>query len=105
MTPRACLLLAVALCLAVPALALDATLQSVEIDLVLRTDGKADVFSSIEWTATGGEMHGFIYEGFGSALPVFDRERCYADLPNGRRSALEIKDLGRGRYDVPSHPP
>lgn len=79
--------------------ALDAALSSVEIDLVLRSDGKADIFYSLEWEASGGEMHGFYFMGT-AAKPVFNAERCFADIPGDKRVGLDIKSLGGGKYDV-----
>ena len=90
-------LVALAMLASAPLFGLDATLQSVEIDVVLHTDGKADVFYSTAWSASGGQMHGFYFEGFGPARPVYNMERCYADLGSGERVPLEIKDLGGGR--------
>ena len=71
--------------------ALDAQLKSVEIDLVVRTDGKADVFYSLDWSASGGQMHGFYFQG-AAATPVFNLERCYGDLGSGERVPLEIRN-------------
>ena len=81
------------------AMGLDARLVSVETDVVVRPDGKADIFYSMEWSASGGEMHGFYFQGAAST-PVFNPDRCYADLPNGKRVALDITKMGDGRYDV-----
>ncbi|HVO40464.1 MAG TPA: hypothetical protein VMV03_15635, partial [Spirochaetia bacterium] len=90
-------------CLAVlgapAALAVSADLKSVEIDMVVRPDGKADVYESLDWTATGGVMHGFYFEG-AAVRPVFNMKQCYADLGGGRRVGLDIRDLGNRRFDV-----
>lgn len=85
--------------LATVAEALSATLSSVEMDIVLRPDGKADFYESLDWRASGGLMHGFSLEGT-AVTPVFNREQCYADLAGSVRSALDIRDLGGGRYDI-----
>jgi len=79
--------------------ALNAELNSTEITLVLRTDGKADVYYTLDWSASGGEMHGFYFEGEAAEI-VFNPDSCYADLPGGVRWPLEIKDLGGTKYDV-----
>ncbi|MCX7040938.1 MAG: hypothetical protein NT005_17625, partial [Spirochaetes bacterium] len=76
-TALACILL-LSLC-AVGAFALQADLKSAEIDLVVRTDGKADFYESLDWQASGGQMHGFYFEG-AAVAPVFNREQCFADL-------------------------
>ena len=83
-----------------PAAALEARLASDETTVVLRTDGKATVTYRLEWNVTGGAMHGFYFQGE-SFEPVWDMRRCWADLPDGELgSALSIKDLGDGKYDV-----
>ncbi|HOV64978.1 MAG TPA: DUF2207 domain-containing protein, partial [Spirochaetia bacterium] len=79
--------------------ALQADLNSVEITVSLRTDGKADVYYTLDWSASGGEMHGFYFEGE-TAGPVFNMDGCYADLPGGVRWPLSIKHLGGTKYDV-----
>ena len=75
------------------------TLGSVEMDVVVRTDGKADFYESLDWQASGGEMHGFYFQG-AAAPPVFNLDQCYADLAGNVRVGLSIKDLGGGKYDV-----
>ena len=88
------------LCLCLPFLgALDADLISAETTVVVRPDGKADVFYLLEWEAGKGEMHGFYFQGT-AAPPVFNADQCWADLPNMERLPLEIESLGGGRYDV-----
>ena len=87
-----------ALCLS-SAFALSSKLVSDETTVVLRPDGKATVSCRLEWKADGGQMHGFYYEGEAFS-PVWDMEHCWADLPDTSRSALSIKDLGDGKYDV-----
>ncbi len=90
----------VALCAAaLGAFGVSADLKSVEMDIVVRTDGKADFYESLDWQATGGLMHGFYFQG-AAVRPVFNREQCYADLGNKKRVGLDITDLGSGRYDV-----
>jgi hypothetical protein len=82
------------------------TLGSVETDVVVRTDGKADFFESMDWEVTGGQMHGFYFQGaagggLGAATrPVFNTPQCFADLPGNQRVGLSITDRGNGRYDV-----
>ncbi|HRY55647.1 MAG TPA: hypothetical protein P5142_13565, partial [Spirochaetia bacterium] len=95
----ACLALAAAIFLPAAAHALSADLAAVEVTVVLRPDGKADVAHRLEWRASGGEMHGFYFQGE-SFEPVWNAEACWADLPGGRRVPLSIEDLGRGKYDV-----
>ena len=78
---------------------LNADLRSVEIDLVLRTDGKADLFYTLDWSARGGQMHGFYFEGM-EGEPVFNLQRCFADLSSGVRVPLEIKKIDSHKFDV-----
>ncbi|HEY9594574.1 MAG TPA: hypothetical protein VHE79_08855, partial [Spirochaetia bacterium] len=94
------LLLVTFLCLsAITTSALSATLKSVEEDIVLRTDGKAVFWESLDWAASGGQMHGFYLEGT-AVTPVFNPDQCYADLPGGTRVGLSITKVGSNRYDV-----
>ncbi len=81
------------------AFGVSADLRSVEMDVVIRTDGKADFYESLDWQATGGQMHGFYFQG-AAVSPVFNMKQCYADLSGNKRVGLDIKDLGGGRYDV-----
>src|SRR5208282_4698550 len=78
---------------------LSAVLASVETDVVLRSDGKALFFESLAWLATGGQMHGFYFEG-AAVRPVFNLDQCYADLAGNVRVGLDISDMGGGKYDV-----
>ncbi|MEW6550383.1 MAG: hypothetical protein AB1407_13070, partial [Spirochaetota bacterium] len=82
---------------ALPALSTD--LESADITVVLGTEGKAEVFYRLYWKASGGKMHGFYFQGE-AFEPVWNLERCFADLGDGSRVPLEIKALGSGRYDV-----
>ena len=79
--------------------ALDASLDSADITVVLRTDGKADIYYSLEWSASGGQMHGFYFQGE-AFKPVWDFEGCFAEINGTERLPLSIKDLGSGKYDV-----
>ena len=81
------------------AFAVTADLRSVEMDVVVRTDGKADFYESLDWEAAGGQMHGFYFQG-AAVTPVFNFKQCFADLEGNRRVGLTITDLGDGRYDV-----
>ena len=81
------------------AAALSSDLVSDETTVVLRLDGKATVNYRLEWNVSSGTMHGFYFQGE-AFEPVWDMERCWADLPGGARSALSIKNLGDGKYDV-----
>jgi hypothetical protein len=76
-----------------PSFSLSAVLESVETDVVLRPDGKALFFESLAWQATGGQMHGFYFEG-AAVRPVFNPDQCYADLAGGVRVGLDISDKG-----------
>ncbi|NLJ45984.1 MAG: hypothetical protein GX430_05430, partial [Treponema sp.] len=88
------------LCLAsAAAAALESRVATVDVTVSLRPDGKATVFYRLEWVVSSGTLGGFYFQGE-SFAPVWDRERCWADLPGGVRAGLEIKDLGGGRYDV-----
>ena len=73
---------------------IDADLRSVEIDLFIRPDGKADIFYSLDWYVSSGDMSGFYFEGFGGT-PVFNYNRCFADLENNQRVALEIIKINK----------
>ena len=84
---------------ALGAFGLSADLRSVEMDIVVRTDGKADFYESLDWQVAGGLMHGFYFQG-AAVRPVFNRDQCYADLGDRKRVGLDITDLGSGRYDV-----
>jgi hypothetical protein len=104
---KAHLVALVVLCAAaVGAYATTVTLNSVEMDVVVRIDGKADFLESLDWQASGGEMHGFYLQGaagggFGDAVQtVFNMNQSYADLPGNVRVGLSIRDLGSGKYDV-----
>ena len=79
--------------------ALDASLDSADITLVLRTDGKADIYYSLEWKASGGQMHGFYFQGE-AFKPVWNPEGCFADINGTKRLPLAIKDMGSGKYDI-----
>ncbi|MCE5255359.1 MAG: DUF2207 domain-containing protein, partial [Spirochaetaceae bacterium] len=96
---RALVALAILILAVQGAFALSTSLNSTDITLVLRTDGKADIYYSLEWQASGGEMHGFYFQGE-AFKPVWDNEGCYADLPNGKRIPLDIKNIGEGKYDI-----
>ncbi|HTP57754.1 MAG TPA: DUF2207 domain-containing protein, partial [Spirochaetia bacterium] len=97
---KALLACAVVLCLAAgAAFAVSAELKSVEMDIVVRTDGKADFYESLDWLVQGGLMHGFYFQG-AAVTPVFNSQQCFADLGNKKRVALSITDLGGGKYDV-----
>jgi len=96
------------------------TLHSVETDVVVRTDGKADFFESMDWEVSAGQMHGFYFQGAAgggsgaagggsgaagggsgaTATPVFNLPQCFADLAGNERVGLSITDLGAGKYDV-----
>jgi hypothetical protein len=89
----------VLLCIPPGLSALSASLDSVDITVVLRPDGKADVQYSLAWSASGGEMHGFYFQGE-AFEPVWNMEDCQALLPSGERLPLSIKALGSGKYDV-----
>ncbi|HAE22639.1 MAG TPA: hypothetical protein DCG47_10005, partial [Spirochaetaceae bacterium] len=79
--------------------ALEYDLVSTEVTLNLRPDGKAELFYRVEFNVTSGTMSGFYFQGE-AFKPAWNLERCYADLDNGQRVPLEIKDLGSGRYDI-----
>jgi hypothetical protein len=83
----------------VGAYATSVTLNSVEMDVVVRPDGKADFYESMDWQASGGQMHGFYFQG-AAVRPVFNPDQCYADLAGNVRVGLSITDLGSGKYDV-----
>jgi hypothetical protein len=99
MNSRACFWPRSLLCCGVAA-ALDADLVSSDVTVVLRPDGKADVTYRLEWTASGGRgMSGFYFEGEAAPL-AWNPEYCWADLPDGTRSALDIKRVSGGKWDV-----
>ncbi len=79
--------------------ALSADLKSVETDIVVRTDGKADFYESLDWSASGGRCTVSTSRERRST-PVFNRDQCFADLPGNVRVPLSITDLGGGKYDV-----
>jgi len=98
--PLAALLMALFAAVAVSgAGALSTALESADITVVLRTDGLADVYYSLDWRASGGAMHGFYFQGE-AFEPVWNMEGCYADLKGGTRKPLSIKPLGGGKFDV-----
>jgi len=78
--------------------ALEAQAESVETFLTLHSDGKAVVQHSIVWNVSSDTMGGFYFQGEKAPL-AWDRERCWADLPDGTRSPLDIKDAG-GTWDI-----
>ncbi len=78
---------------------IDADLRSVEIDLFIRPDGKADIFYSLDWYVPTGDMSGFYFEGFGET-PVFNYNMCFADLENNQRVPLEIIKINNNKYDI-----
>jgi len=79
--------------------ALDAFLDSTDITVVLRADGKADIYYSLEWSASGGQMHGFYFQGE-AFNPVWNPQGCFAEINGGKRVPLSIRDLGFGKYDI-----
>ena len=54
------------------------------MDVVVRPDGKAVFYESLDWQASGGQMHGFYFEG-AAVQPVFNLDQCYADLAGNVR--------------------
>jgi len=89
----------VLLALASAARALTADLVSTEVTAFVRPDGAVELSYRFEWTASGGEMHGFYFQGERSVIG-FNAEKCFADLPSGERVPLSITDMGAGKYDV-----
>jgi hypothetical protein len=81
-----------------PLAALEAQAESVEIFLTLHSDGKAVVRHSIVWDVSSGTMGGFYFQGEQAPM-VWDAERCWADLPNGTRTPLDIKNAG-DKWDI-----
>mgnify|MGYP001127686894 FL=1 len=73
-------------------------LVSAEYDVVVRPDGKAAIYESLEWTSTGG-MHGFYFEGV-AGTPVFNDEQCYADLAGNQRVGLSITKTDGDTWDI-----
>ncbi len=67
-------------------------LVSAEYDVVVRPDGKAAIYESLDWTSTGG-MHGFYFEGV-AGTPVFNNDQCFADLEGKQRVGLSISKVG-----------
>ena len=70
-----------------------------EVEVLLDKDGKAQVSYTVRWTATGGQLHGFYFEGF-QETPVFDTARAHALDAAGNRYPLEIKRLSDKKYDI-----
>ncbi|MBU0926115.1 MAG: hypothetical protein KKA67_00040, partial [Spirochaetes bacterium] len=95
----AVLMLVLAALAAGSASALSSDLVSAEISVVLGADGKAQVFYVLEWNVTSGDMSGFYFQGE-AFDPVWNLERCYADLEGGVRQPLVVKNLGNGKFDV-----
>ena len=93
------IVLAVLCAASMGAFGLSATLSSVEMDMVVRTDGKAVFYESLDWRVSGGQMHGFYFQG-AAVKPVFNMDQCFADLGGNVRVGLDIRDTGNGRYDV-----
>ena len=96
---RIVMLAAALLIVASTSFALSTDLESADIAVVLRTDGKADVFYRLLWKASGGQMHGFYFQGEAFS-PVWNLEGCYADIPGSTRVPLEVKPMGGGKYDI-----
>jgi len=71
----------------------------VESEVILDKDGKAQVSYTVRWTGTGGQLHGFYFEGF-QETPVFDSAKAYAVDNAGRRYGLDIKRLSSTKYDI-----
>jgi len=71
----------------------------VESEVTLDRDGKARVSYSVRWTASGGPLHGFYFEGLQES-PVFDRAGAYALDGAGNRYPLEINKLSDKKYDI-----
>jgi len=85
---------------AAAAWAVDARLVSTDVTVVLRPDGKAQVFYRTEWEVSSGTMSGFYFEGE-AFDPVWNFDRCFADLDNGTRVALKIDPMGgNNKFDV-----
>ncbi len=91
----------VALALALPAAApaLEVELRSVETDLVVGKDGRGAVHERLDWRASGGQMHGFYFEG-AAGTPEFDLERSHANLAGTTQVGLSITPLSPRRFDV-----
>jgi hypothetical protein len=79
--------------------ALETSVVSTDITIVLAPDLEATITQRVEWKASGGGMHGFYFEGE-PFLPAFDPELSYADIPGGKRLRLDIKPMGGRKYDV-----
>ncbi|MCX7029660.1 MAG: radical SAM protein [Spirochaetes bacterium] len=73
-------------------------LVSAEYDVVVRPDGKAAVYESLDWTSPGG-MHGFYFEGV-AGTPVFNDDQCYADLGGNQRVGLSISKTDSDTWDI-----
>lgn len=71
----------------------------VESEVILDKDGKAQVSYTVRWTGTGGQLHGFYFEGF-QETPVFDSAKAYAVDNAGKRYGLDIKRLSPAKYDI-----
>lgn len=78
----------------------DATMKWVEIDLSPRVNGQADVIYQIHWKVSGFDLHGFYFEGFGNAPPVFKYDECRAYGSDGSKFNLSIRQMSGQRYDV-----
>jgi len=71
----------------------------VESEVILDRDGKARVSYAVRWTAAGGQLHGFYFEGF-QETPVFDPAGAYALDAAGNKYPLEINKVSDKKYDI-----
>lgn len=74
-------------------------LRWVETDVTLDRDGKARIAYAIRWSADGGTLHGFYFEGF-QETPIIDTQSAFAVDDQNRRYALSISPLSATKYDV-----
>jgi len=78
---------------------LTADLRWVEVDVSLWQDGRADFVYKIRWNVISGSMSAFYLEGL-SVEPFFDYENSYALDEYNNKHPIDIKDLGKGKYDI-----
>ena len=61
----------------------DFQMKSVSVDVLLHSDGNADIRYAVSWKCRKAQLHGFYFEGF-QETPRFQSGKCLAIDHNGR---------------------
>ena len=75
----------------------DVTLKSIEEDIVVRTDGKANFFQSLDWDVSSGQMHGFYLQGPPSTRCSIRTVLCGFSRQHARRIEHQESGIGKVR--------